>query len=141
MKNTFIAVAVVGLVIGAGSFYGGMHYAKANAGSQRANIGGAFRGGANAGGMGARNGAGFVNGEILSKDDKSITLKLRDGGSKIILYSATTEIGKFTSGTSADLEIGKTISVTGQTNSDGSVSAQSLQIRPPMPSMNPSASK
>lgn len=76
-----------------------------------------------------RDGA-FINGEIIAKDDKSITIKLRDGGSRIIFYSATTEISKFVSGTADDLIIGKNITVIGKTNSDNSITAQTIQLRP-----------
>ncbi len=75
-------------------------------------------------------GAGLVSGEIISKDDTSITIKMRSGGSKIVFYSSTTEIGKFTRGSLADLNIGETVTATGSTNSDGSVTAQSIQMRP-----------
>ena len=139
MKKLLLVAVAVAVLVGGGAFYGGMKYAQGRGGrgnfanltpEQRqqfqANAGGGFRAGQGRGGMGGM----FVAGEIISKDDKSVTIKLQDGGSKIVFYSDATEVGKSVSGTSADLEIGKTVTTSGTTNSDGSITAQSIQIRP-----------
>lgn len=76
---------------------------------------------------GQRNFGGMVAGEILSMDDKSITLKNRDGGSRIILLSASTTIQKSILGTLSDLKVGEQISVLGKADVSGTVTAQSVQ--------------
>ncbi|MEI6288398.1 MAG: hypothetical protein WCP18_02310 [bacterium] len=146
MKNTILVAIIVAVVFGAGGFYGGMQFSKGKNSTPNF-AGGNFRGGANAGaGMagGAQRrgqaGGGFVNGQILSADANSLTIQLRQGnnatgttanaGSKIVLFSDATEVGKFVSGTPADLVAGANVMVTGKTNTDGSISAQSIQIRP-----------
>jgi hypothetical protein len=73
---------------------------------------------------------GSINGEIISKDDQSLTIKLRDGGSKIIFFSPATEIAKSVSGTAEDLTAGANLMINGTTNSDGSVTARMIQLRP-----------
>jgi hypothetical protein len=140
-----IIIAIV--IIGGGAFYGGMKYGQSNpsTGSGQSAAAGLanltpeqrqariqqMEGTAASGGQRRiQTGGGFVSGEIISKDEKSITVKLTDGSSKIIFYSGTTQIGKMTNGTSNDIEIGKTVSVNGTANSDGSITAQSIQIRP-----------
>lgn len=75
-----------------------------------------------------RVGAGTIRGEIISQDDKSITVKLPDGSSKIVLISENTEINKATEATINDLTTGEQVMVFGQTNSDGSVSATQIQL-------------
>lgn len=128
------------IVVGVGAFFGGSAYANGKAkAAQQARIGQFGQGRTGRGGNGGPGGGGFTAGDILSKDDKSITVKLRDGSTKIVFYSGTTEVGKMVSGTSADLVVGKTVTVTGNANSDGSITAQSIQLRPPLPSASPSA--
>ena len=73
--------------------------------------------------------SGGASGEVISKDENSITLKLRDGGSKIVLYSGKTIVSKMASSTIADILVGNQAVVTGVANSDGSISAESIQLR------------
>lgn len=126
-KNILIIVSAVILVLVAGgAFYGGMVYGQSHRGNanfpgQNQNV--SIRGN-------KQGGAGFNTGEIISKDDKSVTIKLMNGGSKIIFFSSTTEVGKFVTGTTNDLAVGNTVMVQGQANQDGSITAQSIQIRP-----------
>ena len=80
-----------------------------------------------------RNGGGFTTGTVLSKDTTSLTIKGRDGGSKVVFFSDKTSVTKSVEGTVADLSIGNDVAVTGTLNTDGSVTAQSVQIRPTSP--------
>lgn len=127
MNKTVLIILGVAIAVGGGSFYGGMKYGQANvlSGFQQRMGGAGFGGGR----TGNRSGANLVAGEIIAKDAVSITVKLRDGGSKIVLYSGSTEIGKSVSGTNDDLVIGKTITANGTPNQDGSITAQSIQLR------------
>lgn len=133
MKDTkVIVVAVIVFVLaGAGGFFAGMKY-------QQSRRGQFF--GRNNSQSGNRNrptgqqrfsqGVRPVRGEIISQDDKSITVKLADGSTKIILLSTDTSINKATAGTKDDLKTGEQVLVVGNQNSDGSISAQNIQLNP-----------
>jgi len=132
MKKIIPIIIILIIAMGGGAFYGGMKYAQSKTQqrfTQRFGQPGSATG-TFGGNLGNRTGAGFATGEIISKDEKNVTIKLRDGGSKIIFYSDTTEVGKFVSGTPNDLEIGKTVIVNGKANQDGSITADSIQLRP-----------
>ena len=135
LNKKIIAVIVGIIIIGGGSFYAGMKFDQSRrssrAGQARAQQFGIT--GNPAGQGGQRTGAGFTVGEIIAKDEKSITIKLSNGGSKIIFFSDTTEVDKFAKGTAIDLEVGQTVTVNGQINQDGSVTAQTIQLRPGAP--------
>ena len=131
MKKIIPIFIIVVLLIGAGAFYGGMLYSKSQGGIGNFHNFNGQRPGNNVRANGA--GQGFTNGEILSADDKSVTVKLPDGGSKIIFFSGTTEISKSVTGVPADLTAGLNVMASGTTNSDGSITAKTIQIRPNIP--------
>jgi hypothetical protein len=82
------------------------------------------------GANGARAGLRPVTGEILSADTNSITVKLQDGSSSIVLLSSKTTINKAATASAADLTVGERVSAFGQANADGSMTATSVQINP-----------
>ena len=82
-----------------------------------------------------RMGNGQVMGEITSVADTSITVKMTDGSSKIILISDKTSINKASAATRTDLKVGEKVSVFGTPNTDGSVSGSSIQLNPSMPNV------
>jgi hypothetical protein len=141
MKTQHIAAGIVLLaVIAGGAFYGGMQYEKSVAMKTLTANRGAF-GGNRQGGTGTdqggqrgagqndgRRGGGFVAGEILSKDDKSLTIKTPDGGSTIVYFTDTLSVRKAETGSLSDLATGEQVMVNGKANSDGSVAADTVSI-------------
>ncbi len=124
-NNTIILTIIVALVVGAAAFFAGMKYQQSKQpqrqfgqGTQRSTSGanrGSFR---------------PINGEIITADDKTITVKLQDGSSKIVLLGNNTTINKSDAATKSDLKTGEKVAVFGTDNSDGSVTAQNIQLNP-----------
>ncbi len=130
-KILFIIIGFI--VVGAGAFYGGMRYERQKNSSSRQDRQmrmQQFNGASGGGQRGMRGSGDIVIGEILSKDTRSITVKLRDGGSKIILLSETTKIVRSIDASLASLMAGEQVNVTGSANADGSMNAQMIQVRP-----------
>ncbi|MDB5225185.1 MAG: hypothetical protein JWL87_137 [Candidatus Adlerbacteria bacterium] len=132
-KNQMIGGAVAAVVLLSASFWGGMSYAK-SASTMRSGFSAAggnaqfmMRG---AGGTTMVRGGGLVAGEILSKDANGVTVKMQDGSTKLVLIGGSTQVLKQAEGSADDLSIGTMVTVTGSANGDGSVTAQSVQIRP-----------
>jgi len=120
---------IIGLVLIAVSFYGGMKYGDAKtASAQTARFANGQFGGR--GGMRGINGGGATSGQILSKDAQSITLQLRDGGSKIVFLSGSTTVMKAVAGNMNDLSVGQQVTAIGTADAQGNLTAQSIQIRP-----------
>ena len=128
MKNKNLLVVILVIGVGVGGFFAGMKYQQskqpskvdfqAMRGMRQPGMPGVQQGG----------GSGVIRGEIISKDEESVTVKLLDDSSKIILISENTTINKTTEGSVDDLETGKQIVVFGQENSDKSISATNIQL-------------
>ncbi|MFA5000704.1 MAG: hypothetical protein WC531_00545 [Candidatus Paceibacterota bacterium] len=133
--KTKTKIIIGALIIIALAFFGGYKYGQSGSNSNRANgnIPANFMAGAGArrssnvaGGGGA-----MVVGQVLSQDATSLTLKLSNGGSRIVLVSTSTDVQKMVKGNLSDLVAGTSVSVNGPTNADGSLTAQSIQLRTP----------
>lgn len=154
MKNNLVITVLVAVVVGGAAFIGGMKVQQlrettrgrfANMGFSQndeprgmmgnytqGQAGGQAAGGQNVGGPGGqmRGGVRPVMGEIISQDDKSVTVKMADGSTRIVFVSDSTTINKAAQGTKSDLKTGETISAFGTQNADGSVTAENVQLNP-----------
>lgn len=134
MKNNQIIFGLVLLAVACLSFFGGMQYQKSKrsvftAGSMRGQFIQNNQNGSGNRMMGNFRSGGQIVGEVLSVDNQSITVKLPDGSSKILILSGNTQVMTSTTASISAVTLGSKIAVFGQTNPDGSVSVQNIQIR------------
>jgi hypothetical protein len=140
MKDMKPVLPIILILVGLGVGFGGGYFFR---NYQLTKMRGNFAaGGANGtfqrfnGAVGARgtgqNGMmrGGTSGSILSMDDKSITVKMPDGSTKIVFLSDTTKYSNTAVSTRNDLKTGENVAVFGTPNSDGSVTATSIQLNP-----------
>ncbi len=130
MNKTYLKIVIVAVVVGLLSFYAGVRHGQSIAATDTNQARTGQFGGRAGGQRNAGMGGGFTAGQVLSKDVNSITLQLRSGGSMIVLYSSSTQVQKSVSGAASDLSVGEQVMVNGSANADGSLTAQSIQIRP-----------
>jgi len=140
MKNkNLLKTIIVAVAVGAVGFFGGIYYQKGKIQNFRGNS--QFPTGSgvpntmntrqgNTGGMQP------VLGEITSKDDTSITVKTQNSSSKIVILSSTTTISKTSEGSLDDLTNGVNVTVIGTSNSDGSITAQTISVGSNFPGLN-----
>ncbi|MCX6732750.1 MAG: hypothetical protein NTV98_04375 [Candidatus Roizmanbacteria bacterium] len=129
-----VVVLLIAIGVGALAFYGGMQY---QLNKQATGTGRNFASGQQ--GMG-RTGVGTgvrrtgngqpISGEIINVDTDSLTVKLTDGSSRIILLNDKTIYNKTASVEKTELKAGEKVGIFGTTNTDGSVSAQNVQLNP-----------
>ncbi len=137
-KNNLLVIIIVAIVALAIGIFGGMQYQK----MQTPSFAGLNGAGANGpGGMMRFGGRGFgganttnrpVIGQIVSLDNNSLTVKMTDGSTKIVVLSSSTMINKTATASKSDLTTGTNVAVFGTSNSDGSVTAQNVSINPQM---------
>jgi hypothetical protein len=135
MDKTIMMGIVIAVIFGGGGYYVG-HQSAATASSAPTNTP-TF--GQNGGGRGGSRfgGGGFTGGTILSIGNGSLTIELPSStsttattGSKIVLFDTTTQVSEMQSVPASKFTVGQNVIVTGAANSDGSVTATSIQVRP-----------
>jgi hypothetical protein len=120
-------VHIIWLVIAIVALGGGYFWGKATATATRAGFTGTFssstrsRAGAASGGL--------VTGQIITIDSSSITLQLTNGNSQVIFYSSSTPVSEPTMVSPSTLKVGTNVMVGGTSNSDGSLTATTIQVR------------
>jgi hypothetical protein len=133
MKNNYLITTILIVIFAGVGFYGGMKYQqsqKGNFSGQLADGQGMLRNNRMGTGVNNRGGLRPIAGDIISADEKSITVKLQDDSSKIVLINDKTVINKAQTVTKSELKVGEKVSVFGSTNTDGSVTAQNIQLNP-----------
>jgi hypothetical protein len=138
---TLLGVVVLVLGVAGGSFYGGMLYQQSQAAGAQARFF-ADRGGAPPGDVaggtqggnfpGGQGGTGSLAGqaafgEIKSIDGDTLTLSTAQSEVKVTLTDATA-IQKMVSGAPGDLQVGARITVRGERDASGNVTASNIQI-------------
>ncbi len=129
---------VAGVILAAVAFAGGFAVANATATKTTAGIGangGDFGGGQgfpNASGRPRNNGGfgGGASGTVGTVSANQMTITTAAGGSRIVLLTPTTAVTEVTSATktTSDITSGKTVTVVGTSNPDGSVTATQVII-------------
>lgn len=129
MQKNLLIIAILVILVGAGGFFAGIKYQQNQRPNNYASIRQGFMNNSEQGQNRTRIG-GQVIGEILNKDDSSITVKMPDSSSKIVLLSNNTSISKTAKGSEEDLTVGQQVMVLGTSNTDGSVTARNIQLNP-----------
>lgn len=114
--TTFGIVIAVAVIVGGGAFYGGMKYAESK--SPR-------------GALPGSEGSLTLTGEIISQSDDSLTIKLSDGSTKIVVFNDHTLTTKTVRAALNELNEGGQVFVSGNENPDGSYTAQTIQLSLP----------
>jgi len=129
-KNNLIIIILIVVIVGAGAFFAGMKYQESKSIGQRQLTFGQGSGRIGNGQGGFNRGMRPVAGEIISSDANSLTVKMQDGSTRIVILSEKTEINKAEKTSKENLKTGQQVAVFGTENSDGSVTAQNIQLNP-----------
>lgn len=143
MKNQKLVITgVIALVVGIGiGYFGSTSLGATKSPTRMGNAAFTTRGAMMGGNFAGRNGAmgGLLTGTVASKDAGSLTIDTRDGSSHVVLVTPNTAVSKSVNGSLTDVASGSTVIVSGSTNSDGSISANLIQLRPAMTPAAPAA--
>ncbi|HZZ98815.1 MAG TPA: hypothetical protein VFG51_02675 [Candidatus Saccharimonadia bacterium] len=138
-KTLLIAVVCIALGIFGGYEFKTWQVNKARAAGGNVLFGQGQRvpGASGQGGTGARRFGGGgpgggrpVIGSVVNIDDKSMTIKEADGSTRIVLFSDNTSYTQSQTVTKATLKVGDQVGAFGTDNTDGSLTAQNVQLNP-----------
>ena len=135
-KNNLYAL-VVGLILIVASFWGGYKYAggsdcsilKPLSAEEKSQLGKTITA-MKSNGTAVSDVPQIIGGKIIETDNSSITISLPQGGSSIVFLASTTAVVKSSVGTFKDLSAGKSVTVVGTKNPEGSFSARAIQLNP-----------
>lgn len=119
MKNNTIIMAVVSILILGIGFFGGVKYQQ----SQRNPNTFQFR-------QRFGDNTSSVRGQIIRNDNGNLTIKLSDGSTKIVIVPSSVTIYKTDNASVSDFKTNEEILIFGTQNSDGSITAQNVQLNP-----------
>jgi hypothetical protein len=130
-----IAIVLIGGAIG-GAFIGGVAVGKNQEKDARSNFPGQFNGNQNGGTLptDVPGGNGFIgrgtSGTISKIENGVITLTTQNGSTIIINTSSSTTIQKMEAANLSDISIGESVTVMGETQSDGTINATNISVIP-----------
>ncbi len=131
MQKNMIIVVVVAFLVGTGAGYAGSHaFARPDAFAQQGDTAMFARNGMNATRRGMFGGNGMLTGTVTQNANGNLTLNTRDGSSHVVLLNASTTVSKSVAGSLSDIAAGTNVIISGTPNSDGSISASFVQLRP-----------
>lgn len=136
MNKKFLPIVIIGvaIVFALAGFVGGIQYQKSKLLSKNFSTRNFPGIGGNQTSINTRRSGGLQGnmaaGDVIAKNANSITLKMRDGSSRIVFFSDSTQITKQVEGSLDDVIIGLPVMVQGTSNPDGSITAQVISLRP-----------
>lgn len=134
MNKTILTAIAVAIVFGAGGYYFGSQQSSATVTTAPTGASG-YTG--RTGGRFAGAGGGFNAGTIISTGDGTMTIQLTAStstsavsGTKIVLFDNNTQVNEMQTVPASTLTVGQNVVVNGSTNTDGSLTATTIQVRP-----------
>lgn len=123
-------VHIIWVVIALVALGGGFYWGKASSAASRGSFAGTGTFGSSTRRIAGATGGGLAVGTVLTIGSSSITLQLANGNSEVVFYSSSTPVSVPTTVSVSTLKAGANVMVAGTSNSDGSVTAQTIQVRP-----------
>jgi hypothetical protein len=139
-KKMWVWAVIIAILVAGAAFWGGMTYAQSQRTSTAASrfgaAGTAFAGRGGAGFAAGGAGGGTV-GTVIQVGNGTFTVQLPSStsttattGTKLVLFDDATQVQELETVPTSNIQVGQTVTVTGSANSDGSITATSVMVRP-----------